>query len=77
MQRRVGGVGMTRRPGIPAGADAGSIGTLLADQGVISSPFFFELRATIGGDRGNLRAGTYKLSKDMSNGSALAVLTAL
>jgi len=60
---------------IPAGVDAGDIGTLLADQGVIGSPFFFELRATIGGDRGQLRAGTYKLSKDMSNGAALAVLT--
>ena len=60
---------------IPAGVDARAIGTLLADQGVIGSPLFFELRATIGGDRGNLRAGTYELSKDMSNGSALAVLT--
>ncbi len=60
---------------IPAGVNAGDIGTLLSDQGVIGSRFFFELRATIGGDRGKLRAGTYKLRKDMSNGAALAVLT--
>ena len=60
---------------IPAGVDAGDIGTLLADKGVVGSRFFFELRATIGGDRGKLRAGTYKLRKSMSNGAALAVLT--
>ncbi len=60
---------------IPAGVDAGDIGTQLADKGVVGSAFFFELRATVGGDRGKLRAGTYKLRKDMSNGAALAVLT--
>lgn len=60
---------------IPAGVDAGDIGTLLADKGVVGSRFFFELRATIDGDRGKLRAGTYKLRKSMSNGAALAVLT--
>jgi UPF0755 protein len=60
---------------IPAGVDAGDIGTLLADKGVVGSRFFFELRATIGGDRGKLRAGTYELRKSMSNGAALAVLT--
>ena len=60
---------------IPAGVDAGDIGAQLADKGVVDSAFFFELRATIGGDRGKLRAGTYKLRKAMSNGAALAVLT--
>ncbi len=60
---------------IPPGVDAGDIGTQLADKGVVGSAFFFELRATIGGDRGKLRAGTYKLRKEMSNGAALAVLT--
>ncbi len=62
---------------IPAGLDAGEIGALLADRGVIGSAFFFELRATIGGDRGNLRAGTFKLRKEMSNAAALASLTNL
>jgi len=60
---------------VPAGVDAGDIGALLANKGVISSPFFFELRATIGGERGNLRAGTYQLRKGMSNGAALSSLT--
>ncbi len=60
---------------IPAGVNAGDVGSILADRGVVSSAFFFELRATLGGDRGNLRAGVYRLRKGMSNGAALAVLT--
>lgn len=60
---------------VPAGVNAGDVGGLLADNGVISSAFFFELRATLGGDRANLRAGTYKFAKGMSNGDALAILT--
>ena len=60
---------------IPTGVSAGEVGKILAAKGVISSPFFFELRATLGGDRANLRAGTYTLSEGMSNGAALAVLT--
>ena len=60
---------------VPAGVSAGDVGGLLADNGVVGSAFFFELRATLGGDRATLRAGTYKLRKGMSNGSALAVLT--
>ncbi|MSX01888.1 MAG: endolytic transglycosylase MltG, partial [Actinobacteria bacterium] len=60
---------------IPAGANAGDVGQILADNGVVDSRFFFELRATLGGDRGNLRAGRYKFAKGMSNGAALSVLT--
>ena len=60
---------------VPAGSGAGEVGALLADKGVIASPFFFEVRATVGGDRGKLRAGTYQLRKNMSNGAALSVLT--
>ncbi len=60
---------------IPQGVNAGDVGTLLADNGVVASPFFFELRATLGGDRGNLRAGEYELQKGMTNSAALAALT--
>ena len=60
---------------VPAGVNAGDVGSILADNGVISSAFFFELRATLGGDRANLRAGTYKLAKGMSNGAALSAVT--
>jgi UPF0755 protein len=60
---------------IPANATAGQIGDDLANAGVISSGFFFDLRATLDGKRGELRAGTYQLQKGMSYTAALRVLT--
>jgi uncharacterized YceG family protein len=51
------------------------VGDLLERDGVISSSFFFELRATLGGERSNLRSGTYHLQLDMSYGSVLSTLT--
>jgi UPF0755 protein len=42
---------------------------------VIAHGFFFELRATLGGDRGDLRSGTYHLQLGMSYASALSVLS--
>ena len=52
------------------------VGKALARDGVISSSFFFELRATLDGDRSKLRAGTYHLQKGMSYGAVLKRLTA-
>lgn len=60
---------------IPAGAGAGQIGDLLAKDGVVSSGFFFRLRATIDGVRGDLRSGTFTLRHGMSYGAALDALT--
>jgi uncharacterized YceG family protein len=60
---------------IPEGASVGQIADLLADQGVISGPFLFQVRATIDGSRGSLKPGTYALREDMSYGDALAELT--
>jgi UPF0755 protein len=60
---------------IPAHATSSTVGDLLARDGVISSSFFFELRATLAGERGNLRSGTYHLKQDMSYGSVLKILT--
>ena len=60
---------------VPAHASAGQIGDLLARDGVVSSSFFFELRATLGGERGSLRPGTYHLQLGMGYGSVLAALT--
>jgi UPF0755 protein len=60
---------------IPAHSSSGQIGDQLAKDGVISSGFFFELRATLAGERGDLRSGTYHLRLGMSYGSALKVLT--
>jgi len=60
---------------IPARTSSGEIGTLLERDGVISSSFFFKLRATLQGDRDNLRSGTYRLKRDMSYSDVLKVLT--
>jgi UPF0755 protein len=60
---------------IPRGATAGEIGDQLARDGVISSSFFFNLRASIGGDRGKLRAGVFHLEHGMSYSATLAALT--
>jgi UPF0755 protein len=60
---------------VRAGEGASTIGDELANAGVVSSGFFFGLRATLAGDRGDLRAGTYHLKRDMSYGHVLTVLT--
>ncbi len=54
-----------------------AVATQLHSRGVIASSFFFELRATLDGDRGKIRAGTYHLRESMSYGSVLATLTAV
>jgi uncharacterized YceG family protein len=61
---------------IPPHAGAGQIGDLLERDGVISSSFFFNLRAALAGDRGKLYAGTYHLKLDMSYSQVLQILTA-
>ena len=61
---------------IPPHSSARQIGDELARAGVISSGFFFDLRAALAGDRGSLRAGTYHLELGMSYGSVLTALTA-
>jgi UPF0755 protein len=60
---------------VPAGADAGDIGDLLAARGVVDSGRFFVLNATITGRRGGLRPGSYTLRKGMTNGQAIDALT--
>ena len=60
---------------IPRGASVGEIADILHDRGVISSTFFFGARATVSGDRGALKPGTFELRKDMSYGAALDTLT--
>ena len=60
---------------IPAGSSAREVGDLLADKGVVGSGLFFSLRAAIGGDRDDLRAGRHVLKHDMSNSAAIDALT--
>jgi UPF0755 protein len=60
---------------IPVKSTSSQIGDLLAKDGVISSSFFFELRATLAGERGDLRPGVYHLQLGMSYGAVLTALT--
>ncbi len=60
---------------IPRGASSSTIATLLAGRGVISSPFFFKLRAALAGKRSQLESGHFSLRKDMSYGAVLDALT--
>jgi UPF0755 protein len=59
---------------IPPNSGAKQIGSILAAKGIVSSGFFFELRATLSGDRSKLRSGTFQMQFDMSYSSALKVL---
>lgn len=60
---------------IPQGTSANQIGDLLAAKGVVGSSFFFDLRAKLSGQRGDLKSGTFTLRHDMSYGAALDTLT--
>jgi uncharacterized YceG family protein len=61
---------------IPPHSSVSDVADRLSHAGVIGSSFFFELRVTLDGDRGDLRPGTYHLKLGMSFGSVLGVLTA-
>jgi peptidoglycan lytic transglycosylase G len=60
---------------IPKGADAGEIGDILESKGVVDSGTFFVFNATVTGQRGGLRPGSYTLRKGMTNGAAIDALT--
>ncbi|MBV8999636.1 MAG: endolytic transglycosylase MltG [Solirubrobacterales bacterium] len=60
---------------VPAHSTARQIGDELAKAGVVPSGLFFELRATLAGDRGDLLAGTYHLQEGMTYSSVLKILT--
>jgi UPF0755 protein len=60
---------------IPPHSSTKEIGALLQRDGVIAHSFFFELRATLGGERSDLRSGTYQLQLGMSYASVLSVLS--
>ncbi len=59
------------RVSIPKQAGVGEIADILADRDVVSNATLFELRATLGGDRGDLKPGIYELRRDMSYGDAI------
>jgi len=64
------------RVSIPKEAGVGKIADILDERGVVSSASLFELRATLGGDRGDLKPGVYELREGMSYGDAIDTLVA-
>ncbi len=68
--------GKTVRVTIPQGSSLSDIADRLEKSGVIDDAGFFQLRARIGGDSGNLRPGSYELREDMTYAAALDVLKA-
>jgi uncharacterized YceG family protein len=59
---------------VPSGADAGAIGKLLEEKGVVASARYFSLNATLTGRRGGLKSGDFVLARDMSNSAAISAL---
>ena len=59
---------------IPQGSSLSQIADRLERSGVIEDAGFFQLRARISGDSGNLRPGSYVFREDMSFAAAIAVL---
>ncbi|HVE69443.1 MAG TPA: endolytic transglycosylase MltG [Solirubrobacteraceae bacterium] len=62
------------RVSIPRGAGVSQAGDILAERGVVSSAFFFKLRAKLEGTS-DIKPGNYSLAADTSYGDALAALT--
>ena len=60
---------------IPQNTDSAEIAQILQAKGVIDSEAFFELKATLSGQRSKLRPGHYTLKKGMKNGAVIAALT--
>ncbi len=59
---------------VPKQTGVGGVAEILDNSGVVSSAFFFEIRATVSGSRGDLKPGRYTLRKGMSYGAAISAL---
>ncbi len=60
---------------IPKGSSASKIGSILAHDGVVSSGFFFDVRALLDGKRSSLHSGRFALEHDMSYSEAIDALS--
>lgn len=60
---------------IPKGASASKVGSILEADGVVSSGFFFELRALLDGKRSSLHSGRFQLRRGMSYAAAITALS--
>jgi uncharacterized YceG family protein len=61
---------------VPKQAGVGDIADLLEERGIVSNSMLFEVRATLAGDRGDLKPGSYELREDMPYADVLDRLTA-
>ena len=59
---------------VPRSSGVGRIADLLDRRGVVSSSFFFSLRAHLSGHAGELKPGTYTLRRGMNYGAAIDAL---
>jgi uncharacterized YceG family protein len=60
---------------IPKGSSSSKVGSILAHDDVISSGFFFDLRALLAGKRSSLHSGRFVLKHDMSYSAAIDALS--
>jgi peptidoglycan lytic transglycosylase G len=60
---------------IPKDSSASKVGSILSDDGVVSSGFFFDMRALVEGKRGELHSGRFLLEHDESYAAAIAALS--
>jgi UPF0755 protein len=60
---------------IPKGSSSSKIGSILARDGVVSSGFFFDVRALLAGKRSSLHSGRFQLKRDMSYSAAIDELS--
>ncbi|MFI4989351.1 MAG: endolytic transglycosylase MltG [Solirubrobacterales bacterium] len=60
---------------IPKGSSSSEIGSILAHDEVVSSGFFFNLRALLAGKRSSLHSGRFVLKHDMSYSAAIDALS--
>ncbi|HEX3909539.1 MAG TPA: endolytic transglycosylase MltG [Solirubrobacteraceae bacterium] len=60
---------------IPKGASSGKIGSILSQDDVVSSGFFFNLRALLEGKRSSLHSGRFVMKKGMSYSAAIDALS--
>jgi UPF0755 protein len=60
---------------IPKGSSASTIGSILARDGVVSSGFFFGLRALVEGKRSELHSGRFLLRHEESYAAAITALS--
>jgi UPF0755 protein len=60
---------------IPKDSSASKVGSILARDGVVSSGFFFDVRALLEGKRSSLHSGRFALKRDMSYSAAIDALS--